>query len=222
MPSTSKKIERELYGPGLAEVTLGAVLSLLLGAVVAAGYLAAQPVDTVRYLPREPDPDRVYYITGSSRSSLGKGWLRKKQELLQPGATRIELSEDELNTWLGSSEMQADQSEQPEGIISLKRMNFRLADDMLQVGLPCDVSVAGFNRSLVVQTRGNFERSGDQFVYAPTEVMVGHLAAHRLPLVGALVAGRLETIHELPPELQEAWKTLKEVSVEGDQLVLVR
>jgi len=222
MASSSQKLERQLYGPSMFEVTLGALLSLGLGAVLAAGYLAVQPVDTVTRLPREPDPDKVYYVTGSARSSLGKGWLRKKQLLLEPGQTRIEITEDELNTWLGSSEMQADKSDAKDGIVTVKRMNFRIRDDALQVGLPCEVSVAGQRYALVVQTRGGFKESGGQFTYAADEVMVGHLAAHRLPIVGGLVVRGLESIHTVPAELEEAWGTLSEVSVQGDRLVLVR
>lgn len=208
-------------GPSLFEVTLGALLSLGLGVVLAAGYLAAQPVETVRSLPREPDPDKVYYVTGSARSSLGKGWLRKKQMLMEPGAATVQLSEDELNTWLSSSQTQSD-SEDEGGVITPKTMNFRLTDDQLQVGLPCDISVAGFNHSLVIQVRGGFERRGDQFAYAPSEVMVGQLSAHRLPLVGGFVAGRLASLHEPPEDLVEAWKTLSDVSISGRQLNLVR
>lgn len=222
MASTSKKLERELYGPSMFEVTLGAALSLFLGAILAAGYLAAQPVETVRSLPREPNEDKVYYITGSARSSLGKGWLRKKQQLLEPGQITIQLTEDELNTWLGSSEMQADKEEDEGGIITVKRMNFRIADGSLQVGLPCEVSVYGKTYSLVVQTQGAFTQSGNQFVYEADEVMVGHLAAHRLPLIGGLVVNRLGAIHEIPYELKEAWETLSDVQVQGRQLVLVR
>jgi hypothetical protein len=204
------------------EVTLGALLSIFLGAVLAAGYLMAQPVETVRSLPREPDPDKVYYVTGSSRSSLGKGWLRKKQSLLEEGATKIELSEDELNTWLGSSEMQADTEEEEEGILTTKKLNFRIADDTLQVGLPCELKLPGWQHSIVVQTRGGFTRDGDEFAYTPDEIMVGQLAAHRLPLIGGLVMNRLGALHDVPDELEEAWKTLNEVSVQGRRLVLVR
>jgi len=222
MASPSKKLERELYGPSVFEITLGAALSLILGALLAAGYLAAQPVETLRALPREPDPDKVYYITGSYRSSQGSGWQRKKQRLLEPGAITVQLTEDELNTWLRSSEMQAEQDDNEGGIITVEQMNFRIADGSLQVGLPCEVSVFGRTYATVVQTQGDFVKSGDQFVYNPTEVMVGHLGAHRLPLVGSFIAGRLAAIHDVPDELEEAWETLSDVRVEGRELVLVR
>lgn len=221
MAKSSKQIERELYGPSLFEVTLGATLSLLLGAGLAAGYLAAQPVEKVRAMPREPDPEKVYYVTGSARSSLGKQWLRKKQILTETGEVRIELNEDELNTWLGSTKTNTDKEESG-GIITAQKINFRLRDNALQVGLPCDISVVGFAHSLVIQTRGGFESDGDRFHYRPNEIMVGQLTAHRFPLIGGFVVGRLFAGHDIPEDLEDTWDSLSEVSVEGDKLVLVR
>lgn len=221
MSSSSKKLQREFYGPSLVEVTIGAALSVLLGAILAAGYLIAQPVETVRVMPREPNPDKTYYVTGSARSSLGKGWLRKKQMLLEPGAATIQLSEDELNTWLSSLETKPD-GDETSGLIVTKTMNFRIADGFLQVGLPCEVSLPGFNRSVVVQTKGTFVPAGVGFTYAPQEVMVGALAAHRLPLIGAFVANRLASLHEPPEDLVGAWKTLSDINVDGNRLNLVR
>lgn len=214
------KAPQNFNGPSLFEVTLGALLSLTLGVVLAAGYLAAQPVETVRSMPRGPNPDKVYYVTGSARSSLGKGWLRKKQMLVEPGAASIELSEDELNTWLNSSKTKSDDEEG--GLITPQTMNFRIADGQLQVGLPCSISVAGYNQSLVIQTRGTFVAKGDRFAYSPNEVMVGQLAAHRLPILGGIVAGRLAAMHEAPEDLVEAWQSLSDVNISGNRLNLVR
>ena len=221
MSSSSKKLQRELYGPSFVEVTLGAVLSVLLGGILAAGYLVAEPVETVRVMPREPNPDKTYYVTGSARSSLGKGWLRKKQMLLEQGAATIQLSEDELNTWLASLKTKSDGDESG-GLITPKTMNFRIADGVLQVGLPCDVSLPGFDRAVVIQTKGTFVTAGVGFAYTPHEVMVGGLAAHRLPLIGGFVARRLASLHEAPADLVGAWKTLSHVDVDGDRLNLVR
>ncbi len=221
MARSAANLKRDLYGPSLFEITLGAALSIALGGVLAAGYLMAQPVDTVRTLPREPNPDKVYYVVGSARSSLGNGWLRKKQMLIEPGAATLQLSEDELNTWLASTQTQPE-SPSEGGMIKPRTLNFRIGEDYLQVGLPCDISVAGFNHSLVIQTRGTFKPTGDGFAYAADEVMVGQLAAHRLPLVGSLVVGRLAALHEPPGDLVAAWQTLTDVTVADRQLNLVR
>lgn len=221
MATSQKKLDRELYGPSLFEVTLGALLSVILGSVLAAGYLVAQPVETVRSLPREPDPDKVYYVTGSARSSQGGQWLRKKQMLSEEGAIAIQLTSDELNTWHSSSESKSD-SEEATGVFSAKPMNFRLHEDALQVGLPCDVSLPGFSRSFIVQARGGFATDGDRFNFRPQEILIGQLAAHKLPIVGGFVMNRIFSAQEIPHEMEDAWDSLDDVSVQGDRLVLVR
>jgi hypothetical protein len=221
MAKSQKKIERELYGPSLFEVTLGALLSILLGGILATGYLIAQPVDTVRSLPREPDPDKVYYVKGSASTSLGGQWMRKKQMLTEEGALQLEINEDELNSWFTSSQPKADAEETP-GIISADDANFRIHEDALQVGLSCDISVPGFAKSVILQAKGGFSNDGDRFNFEPTEVMFGQLAAHKLPLIGNLIVNRICSAQEIPHDMEDAWDSLEEVQVQGDKILLVR
>ncbi len=221
MAKSQKKFERELYGPSLFEVTLGALLSIILGGVLATGYLIAQPVETVRLLPREPDPDKVYYVKGSARSSLGGQWMRKKQMLTEEGALQLEINEDELNSWFNSSKPKAEAEETP-GIISADYINFRINENTLQVGLSCDVSVLGFAKSVILQARGGFSNDGDRFNFEPTEVMFGRLAAHKLPLVGNFIVIRIFSAQEIPHDMEDAWDSLEEVNVQGDKILLVR
>lgn len=221
MAKSQKQIERELYGPSLFEVTLGAFLSIVLGGVLAAGYLVAQPVESVRSMPREPDPDKVYYLKGSARSSLGGQWMRKKQMLTEEGTIQLELSEDELNSWHSSSKTKPDAEETP-GIISTQDINFRIHENALQVGLLCDISVPGFAKSIIVQARGGFTSDGDRFNFAPDEIMIGQLAAHRLPLLGNFIVNRIFSAQEIPHDMEDAWDSLEEVKVQGDKILLVR
>ncbi|MES1166853.1 MAG: hypothetical protein ABUL68_02525, partial [Pseudomonadota bacterium] len=91
----SKKIDRALYGPSWAEVIIGAVLSFVLGVLLAATLLILKPVPTVRELPKEPVAGVVYYIEGSKDATKGKLWASKHQMLAT--GTSVTLSEDELN-----------------------------------------------------------------------------------------------------------------------------
>ena len=212
----------ESNGPSLLEITLGACLSLLLGAVIAAGYLAVQPVQSVRSMPAEPEKGVVYYVTGSESGAARAQSMRKRQLLVEGGATEIRLSEQELNAWIASSQANPDGEDDESGILKVDSVNFRVADDALQIGLPCTFSLLGLNRSIIVQARGGFEKSGDRFVFAPDSLMIGGLAAHRLPVVADIVMGQVLSGQEFPEELQSAWGALSEVSVEGNELVLVR
>lgn len=208
--------------PSLFEVTLGALLSLVMGAVVAAGYLAAQPVETVRSLPKEPDADKIYYVTGSSRSSLGRQWLRKKQVLVEQGAFAIELNEDELNTWVGSAKTAPTGEQEEGGIFTPKGINFRVNDGVFQIGLPCSFSLAGINRDLVVQARGDFVEQGGRYAFKPSELYVGTLNVATLPVVGDLVWKQLVATQEFPEDMTEGWNSLSSVTVEGKVLKLAR
>ena len=207
--------------PSLFEITLGAFLSLLLGAVLAAGYLMIQPVETVRSLPKEPDEAKVYYVTGSNRSALGRQWLRKKQILVEQGAFEIEINEDELNTWMSSSESKPD-AEAEGGIFVANSINFRISDGVVQIGIPCSFSLAGFNRDIVVQAQGTFVRDGDVFAFVPDHLLLGTLDAKRLPVVGDFVYRRLLAAQSIPDELVAAWKSLDQVSVDGAVVKLAR
>lgn len=221
MIRNAKKVARELQGPGLFEITLGAVLSLTLGACLAAAYLISLPVETVKSLPKEPDPHKVYYVQGNARNALGRQWLRKKQMLVEGGTVEIQLNEDELNTWMSSSKAKPD-AEAEAGIFTTREINFHLKDGALQIGLPCSFALAGVTRDVVVQASGGFAREGDRYVYKPKSLMVGTLPVHRLPVVGDWVTRQLLATHEVPEDLLTAWKSLSAVSVEGDALKLVR
>ncbi len=100
--SLQSRIDRERYGPSLVEVTLGAVLSLLLGAVLAAGYLIFVPVKTVREVPKEGEvkPGEVVFVEGSKSTARSAQWMRKRQLLVEGQSAEIAVVEDELNAWI--------------------------------------------------------------------------------------------------------------------------
>ena len=68
----SRKIEKALHGPTLAEVLLGVVLSLILGAALAFAYLVLKPVAIAKEMPKERIAGMVYYIEGTKDSDRGK------------------------------------------------------------------------------------------------------------------------------------------------------
>ena len=207
--------------PSFVEVTLGVFLSLVLGASLAAGYLIVQPVETVRVLPKEPDQDKVYYVIGSNRTALGRQWLRKKQMLVEQGTIDIDISEDELNTWMASSESKPD-GEAASGIFVAKSINFRINDGVMQIGMPCTLSLAGITRDIVVQAQGTFQRDGEVYAFVPDRLMLGTLDVKRLPLVSDMVYSPLLASQTIPEELVTAWKGLNRVEVEGNVVKLTR
>ena len=94
----SRKIERAKYGPSMLEVFLGALLSLLLGAVLAVAYLIVEPVEVGTPQTKDEPAGPVTYVKGAQDLDHGKQWLRKKQ-LFTEGVS-VEVNEDELNSWI--------------------------------------------------------------------------------------------------------------------------
>lgn len=221
MPTTKAKFERSIYGPSVAEVTIGALLSLVLGALLAVVYLMAQPVERVKQLPEEPVPGTVYFVEGSSNSAKGRQYLRKRQLFIQGGpAEVISLSEDELNAWIASSRAHPEAASSGARLLAPQSVKFRVRDGIFQMGLPCSINVLGITRPIIVQARGGFERRGERFVFAPEQMYIGSLAVSRIPGLTPLLVNRLLDAQDIPEETHSAWKRLDQVAVEGDQLVL--
>lgn len=221
MPTTKAKFERSLYGPSVTEVTLGAFLSIVVGALLAMIYLMAKPVETVKSLPEEPAPATVYYVQGSSNGGKGRQYLRKRQLFIEGGPAEVlRLSEDELNAWISSSRAHPEAASTGTGLLAPQSVNFRVRDGSLQVGLPCSINVLGLTRPIIVQARGGFDRKGERFVFRPDELYVGSLAVSRIPGLTPLLVNRLLDAQDIPAETYQAWKRLDQVAVEGDQLVL--
>ncbi|GAB1488023.1 hypothetical protein MASR2M8_04660 [Opitutaceae bacterium] len=218
---SSAKIERAKYGPGLVEVTLGAVLSLMLGVLLATAYLVTKPVATVRELPKKEDRVRgqVYFIEGSKDANKGRTWLRKRQLLLEGQTAEIPLTEDELNTGLNEAPKPAE-SGASQALIEPSSVNFRIREGDLQVALPSTLNLIGYRIPVLVQARGGFERDGDRFIFVPDEFYIGSLAANRLPFLRGMVTSRLLAAKTVGSELIEAWGKVSAVSINGDTLQL--
>ncbi len=211
--------DRALYGPSTAEVVLGATLSLILGPVLASAFLIAKPVESVRAIPDEPERNQVYYIAGANAG--GGQWLRKKQIFVEGESMEIDLSENELNRWITSTRVEPDAAEAAP-MIALREVNFRIADGKLQVGLPTDITIPLFNRTIIIQAAGQFKPDGDRFRFDLDRLMVGSLAVHRLPIISGIVAGRLLAAQEMGEEVTSSWDSLSAVSIEDNKLILER
>lgn len=224
----NKKIERELHGPSWTEVILGAVLSLLLGVVLAATYLILKPVTVARELPKDAVAGAVYYIEGSRDSSKARQAGAKQKAFVEGGS--IVLNEDELNLLAAPSAAPATAKPDAAGevagatagatTITPGALNFRIRESRLQIGMPLQVSVLGLQKRVIVQARGGFEKRGSTFGFAPEEFYVGSCPLQRLPVVGGVVMKQIMARAAMPTELAEAWTKLSDVAIEGSTLRL--
>lgn len=213
-----KKLVRALHGPSLAEVVIGAVLSLIAGVALAAVWLVFKPVVTVPELPAEPLPSVVYYVPGSANSTKGRPWLRKRQVLVEAGKGELTLNEDELNAWAAAT---IKPPEPAAGGTAPGAINFRVRDGHLQIGLPTTLDALGFARPVIVQTRGAFVAEGEEIAFAPEELYLGSLPTHRVPGLMNLVLNEFKRRHPFPEEVVAAWKSLSSITIADGELKIV-
>ncbi|HWZ95497.1 MAG TPA: hypothetical protein VNW30_09910 [Opitutaceae bacterium] len=215
----NKKVQRAMYGPGIVEVVLGAVLSLALGIVLAGLYLLFKPVSVVDKLPAadKREPGMVYYVQGAKGAGKG-GQLLRKQQLFLEGSSVI-LTEDELNTWMASSNGAPKKPADPKAPAA-NEVNFHLSRGMLQVGIPYTVDLFGMSGAVIIQLQGAFAKEGDEFVYEPTTIYIGSLPVQRIPVLMSFLKKKIYAAQELPDELSAAWKKLANVSIEDNKLRL--
>ena len=215
----NKKVQRALYGPGIVEVVLSAALSVALGVVLAALYLVFKPVSVVDKLPPKDKQDEgmVYYVQGAKGEGEG-GQLLRKQQLFLEGRS-VALTEDELNTWMASSNSAPKKPADPKAPAA-NQLNFRIDKGVLQIGLPYTVDLLGLSGAVIIQMQGAFAKEGDEFVYEPSKIYIGSLPAERIPILLTLLKRKIYAAQELPDDLAAAWKKLANVSIDGTKLLL--
>lgn len=208
--------------PSWTEVILGALLSVLLGAALGAVYLVTLPVPTLKAPPKagELKPDAVYFLPGA-RHSVSPRELAAKQKTFFSGGS-IELDESEVNALVASATAPKPGAKPADDGRRVKpgAPNFRIQDGLMQIGVPLDIRVPGFERTVIAQVRGRFERRGNTFALAPDEFYLGACALHRLPFVGAYVYRRMLDAAPIPGPAAIAWGNLSDVAIEGATLRL--
>lgn len=236
------KIDRAVHGPSWAEVILGAVLSLLLGAILAAAVLVIREPVKVKELPKPEDQKRntVYFVEGSKDTSRARQAAEKRKAFVA-GQT-VTLTEEEINTLLAGDSQAAAAAQAKAGApkagdkkdaknaepapaesgetVAVGAPNVRIRDGVVQVAAPVTLSALGVSQKVTFQSRGGFAKEGEVFVYQPTEMYVGSCPVSRLPVVAGLVKSRILAAKAVPEDIATAWRKLKEVVVEENKIRL--
>ncbi|HEY9250941.1 MAG TPA: hypothetical protein VIO38_17490 [Rariglobus sp.] len=225
---SNKKIERAINGPGFFEITLGVVLSLVLGVLLGALHLVFKPVEVSAKPLEAPEVGKVYFVEGSVNSSKARQWMRKRQMLADGNSADVSFTEEELNAWMSSvgPHPQKPAPASPAAtanteLFTPERVNFRIREGVLQVGLLGKVTLLGLTRDLVFQTRGTFVQGANGFEFAPREFYIGSLPTHVVPGLAPMLIKRAIAAQELPVDLETTWRQLKLVAVEDASVRLV-
>jgi len=223
----SKKIDRALYGPSWKEVILGALLSVVLGVVLAAAYLITKPVTTVKEMPKEPVARMVYHIEGSRDATKGRSWVAKRQQLV--AGLSVTVTEEELNAAVTALNAPAPKkagakdepaAETKPGALTTGALNFRIRDQALQIAVPVTINTLDLGLNVLVQARGDFVKQGEQFVFNPKSLLVGSCPVEKIPGLAAMVMSKFVGTQKVPEDLAGAWAKLANVSIDGTRLKL--
>jgi len=205
-------------GPGPGEIILGSILSVALGALLAAMFLAARPLKVVKEIPEEVEADVVYFVEGKKDYEASRRWMFKRDVFVQ-GQT-VEMTAGELNYWVGSVYPPPAKDAPNDAIFSVGTPQFNIADDELKAGVLCRLNVFTLVHEIAVQTAGGFVKVGDSYEFRPREVRVGGLPAHQLGPLGQIIYKQIAGAFVPPEDVAGAWTKLTDVHVEGNVLIL--
>ncbi len=239
----NKKIDKALYGPGMIEVALGAVLGLLLGVLVACVFLMFKPVKVIKEPPKEIVAGTIYYLPGSENNAKSRGWQQKQQSLMASGS--VDLNEDELNAWSAAMNPKAaakpaapaksapptkpgakpapapaPAAAAPDKFLTAGTINFRITDGKMQIGAKCTLSAFGVSQEMTVIATGGFRKNSEHFVFDPETVYVGSCPLHKIPGVSGPLLRKLAALQPVSDEMHAAWDKLTTVRLEGSTLRL--
>ena len=226
---SSKKMDRARNGPGMFEIVFGVVLSVVLGVLLGVIHLVFKPVEVVAKMPEEIVPGQVYFVEGAVNSGKARQWTRKRQMLADGAAADVTFTEEELNAWMASANVQPQQAKgaapaaaaAPAALFTPERVNFRIQGGSLQVGMLGKIAAVGVTQDLVFHTRGTFVEGAEGYVFSPDQLYVGSLPVHKVPGLTEILMKRVAEAQQLPEDLVTTWKKLKLVAVEDNVLRLV-
>lgn len=219
------KLQRKIDGPGWVEVIFGAALSLLLGLVIGVVFLVFKPVTTAKEVPKEPADNTVYYIQGTREVSKSRE-VSEKRRLMAQGSSVV-LNEDELNTLVmpptvppQPKKTESAEPDQGTDMIVPGLPNFRIRDNVMQIGVPVELNAYDMKHKIILQTRGSFSKSGESVVFQPAELYVGSCPLGRLPAVRDFVVKKIFEKSKVPDDVVAAWKNVADATIEGSTLRL--
>lgn len=200
------------------------VLGVFLGISTSAGMLILEPVRISRKVPTEEDKQgEIYYVAGTRIGSKGAQWLSKKQAFEEGRSGELSLVEEELNQWMRASyESRKSRLELPAINMEVRAdlPVFRIADGVLQVGMPVEYSSFGKRWKIYTQVQGGFEKEGNVFSFVPERLYVGSCPVPNTQGISRFFFYRYKNSFEIPEDLQNAWANLADVRVEGNTLLL--
>jgi hypothetical protein len=224
----SPRIKR-LHGPSWIEVTLGAVLSVALGVVLGAAYLALRPVKAVGDVPKDAPAGAIYYIAGARGYSATSQIEAKRKAFLEGESVTVD--ESELNILFSGPAKAPPPPPPPNTLVQppappapkefdRSTINVRIHDGKIQFAEVYTINEYGYNGTLIVQARGEFVKNGSTFEFVPDEFYIGSCPLQRIPYIREWIMRKLLFTQPVPEDIAAAWDKLSDVAIEGSKLRL--
>jgi hypothetical protein len=220
----SARTRKKNKGPSWLEVGLGALLSVILGAVLGAAYLVFKPVQSVKAVPKDAPSGAVYYISGARDFTNSADVAEKRKALV--GGESVDVEEGELNTFLGASDSggsPAKNSKAPPPApktFDVGALNARIHTGRIQFSDTVKFNVFGVIGSFVVQADGDFKKSGSVFAFDPDVIYVGGCPVQRLLFLRDWILKKFLFAQPVPDDIATAWSKLSDVTIDGSTLRL--
>ncbi|HXQ81535.1 MAG TPA: hypothetical protein VN775_09500 [Opitutaceae bacterium] len=226
MSPPSRRLQR---GPSWFEVSLGAALSVALGVLLGALYMATRPVKKVGEIPKDAPPGSVFYIEGV-RGFYGVTGIEAKRKAFVSGES-VTVDEAELNVLFGGppkpppAPLPANTLVQPPPPPPPKEfeklpLNARIFDGKIQFAELYAYNDYGFNGVYVVQARGTFVKVGPTFQFIPDEFYAGSCPLQRVPYIREWIMRKILFTYPVPDDIAAAWSKLSDVTIEGSKMRL--
>ena len=217
--ASQKRIDRALNGPGVFEVTLGALMGIGLGVALAALYLMLKPVAILTKPPETVAAAEVYFVKGDVNTTKAHQWSRKQQLLTAGGSADVVFSEEELNAWMASATAKAPADASK--LVTPEWVNFRIRDGVMQIGIGGKFDALELTHPFVIQARGKFVQGANGFEFTADELYIGSLPTHRVPGLPQWIIQRALAAQKLPEDLTTMWRNFKLVAVEDSALHII-
>jgi len=220
---------RTTSGPSWFEVSLGALLSVALGIVLGAIFLATKPVKKLGDTSKDALQSNVTYIEGV-RGYYTASEVESKRKAWVAGGS-VTLDEAELNVLFSGPVKPPPAPLPPNTLVQppappapkefdKSMLNVRISEGKIQFASVYTINEYGFNGTVVVQARGGFAKNGATFVFVPEVFYVGCCPLQRIPYFREWLMNKLLFTDPVPDDIAATWPKLVDVAVEGSKLRL--
>jgi hypothetical protein len=211
-------------GPRPVEIAISAVLSVILGLLGAAVFLALQDPVEQTSVPSEEEREfgRVYYVPGNPGGQQHATWTVKREVVQRGRSGTVPLVAEELNQWAATEWRERRPGESSGPVLHVRPgiPRFRMEDSVFHVNLPLEWSAFGQSREFKSQAHGGFTRRGGIHVFDHDRVYIGSMPVPNLFGLSNSVVRRVVNSFEVSQELRDGWARLEDVTVEGETLRL--